>query len=145
MHYMRMHISIGKTTASDASSKHIPKTTSVLQALEGEEDDAELAAEAEAEDDGGDKVSVAALASSSAAFWQRMLRARWARLVAEDAEAAAEARARPGAAGEGDDGSGVLRFALRGQIHVWFGMWACYSAWSLPCETWWRRALAAES
>ena len=43
------------------------------------------------DEEGVDKMSVSALASSSAAFWQRMLRQRFERLKHEDAEAAAEA------------------------------------------------------
>lgn len=75
-----------------------------MQAHEGEEDEEIL--EGEEAEEGIDKVSVSALANSSAAFWQRMLKRRWERLQAEAAEAAAEATAR-GVDGDGDDASGA--------------------------------------
>lgn len=53
------------------------------------------------QEEGADKLSVSALASSSAAFWQRMLKQRWERLKQEEAEAALEAKAR---SLDGDDG-----------------------------------------
>ena len=62
--------------------------------------------DSEEQDDGGDKLSVSALASSSAAFWQRMLKQRWERLQQEEAEAALEAKARSDG-DDGDDASGV--------------------------------------
>ena len=65
-----------------------------------EGDEEEELPEGEEQEDGADKVSVSALASSSAAFWQRMIKARWQRLQQEEAEGAAEAAAR---AADGDD------------------------------------------
>jgi hypothetical protein len=63
--------------------------------------------DSEEQEDGADKMSVSALASSSAAFWQRMLKQRWERMQQEEEEAAVEANARS-LDGEDGDASGVL-------------------------------------
>jgi hypothetical protein len=62
--------------------------------------------ESEEQDEGTDKMSVSMLASSSAAFWQRMLRLRWERLQAEEAEALLEQEIAP-VDGPEDDVSGA--------------------------------------
>ena len=67
---------------------------------EGEEEVPEM----EDAEDAGDKLSVSALASSSAAFWQRMLKNRWQALQAEEAEAAAAADGAGGAAAGAAEG-----------------------------------------
>ena len=69
-----------------------------------EEDDEN--AESEEQEEGTDKMSVSMLASSSAAFWQRMLRLRWERLQAEEAEALLEQEIPP-ADGLDDEVSGT--------------------------------------
>lgn len=74
----------------------------VLQSHDEQDDDEH---ESEEQDEGTDKMSVSMLASSSAAFWQRMLRLRWDRLQAEEAEALLEQEIPPLEGGE-DDASG---------------------------------------
>jgi hypothetical protein len=69
-----------------------------------EEDDENV--DSEEQEEGTDKMSVSMLASSSAAFWQRMLRLRWERLQAEEAEALLEQEIPP-ADGPEEDVSGA--------------------------------------
>ena len=69
-----------------------------------DEDDENV--ESEEQEEGTDKMSVSMLASSSAAFWQRMLRLRWERLQAEEQEALLEQEIPP-ADGPDEDVSGA--------------------------------------
>lgn len=78
-------------------------TISPVQGQYVEEDDDNV--ESEEQEEGTDKMSVSMLASSSAAFWQRMLRLRWERLQAEEAEALLEQEIPP-AEGPEEDVSG---------------------------------------
>jgi len=71
-----------------------------------EQDDDEQ--DSDEHDEGTDKMSVSMLASSSAAFWQRMLRLRWDRLQAEEAEALLEQEIHPMEGAE-DDASGMAQ------------------------------------
>jgi hypothetical protein len=71
-----------------------------MQGHEGEED--EEFPESEEQEEGSDKPSVSALASSSAAFWQHMLKARWEVLKQEEAPEGARPRG-AAAAADGDD------------------------------------------
>lgn len=76
-----------------------------MQAHEEQDDDEP---DSEEQDEGTDKMSVSMLASSSAAFWQRMLRLRWDRLQAEEAEALLEQEIPP-VEGADDDASGTAQ------------------------------------
>lgn len=96
-------IPVAKTAPATRDSHMI--ISHCLQSHDEQDDDEH---ESEEQDEGTDKMSVSMLASSSAAFWQRMLRLRWDRLQAEEAEALLEQEIPPIEGGE-DDASGALQ------------------------------------
>jgi hypothetical protein len=89
-------------------TKARPARSAGMQGHEGDEE--EELPESEEQEEGGDKPSVSALASSSAAFWQHMLKARWEALQQEDAEGAHRGVPVPAEGDEGD-ASGVTEEA----------------------------------